>query len=260
MARDRVPAGIVPSWRRCLRPASLVSICDNTRPASHAASATWPDSTRPRFKPTSSTSATTAAASPRRADGKTVFVSGALAGRTGHGEADRALAHFDEARRSKCCRLRRTGSTPRCPHFGTCGGCALQHLAEDKQILAKQRVLLENLERIGHVAPQTVLPPLTDAAWGYRRKGRFSVRRVEKKDKTLVGFRERDPRFVADLRDLPHRDPADRRAHRGAGDAGRWPGGAQRHPADRIHRRRCTPDRAGVPPPAAACPKAIAPR
>src|SRR3546814_1220801 len=88
---------------------------------------------------------------------------------------------------------------PRCPHFGTCGGCALQHLAESKQILAKQRVLLENLERIGHVAADSLLPPLTDVAWGYRRKGRFSVRRVEKKGKTLVGFRERDPRFVADL-------------------------------------------------------------
>src|SRR5690606_16906989 len=70
---------------------------------------------------------------------------------------------------------------------------------ESKQILAKQRVLAENLERIGHVAPEAMLPPLTDAAWGYRRKGRFSVRRVEKKGKTLVGFRERDPRFVADL-------------------------------------------------------------
>jgi 23S rRNA (uracil1939-C5)-methyltransferase len=49
------------------------------------------------------------------------------------------------------------------------------------------------------VSPESVLQPLTDAAWGYRRKGRFSVRRVEKKGKTLVGFRERDPRFVADL-------------------------------------------------------------
>lgn len=88
---------------------------------------------------------------------------------------------------------------PRCPHFGVCAGCVLQHLAEDKQILAKQRVLLENLERIGHVTPQSVLPPLTGDNWGYRRKGRFSVRRVEKKDKTLVGFRETDPRFVADL-------------------------------------------------------------
>src|SRR3546814_2110177 len=53
---------------------------------------------------------------------------------------------------------------PRCPHFGTCGGCALQHLAESKQILAKQRVLLENLERIGHVAADSLLPPLTDVA------------------------------------------------------------------------------------------------
>src|SRR4029078_5657773 len=84
-------------------------------------------------------------------------------------------------------------------HFGTCGGCALQHLEEAQQTHPKQRVLLENLERIGHVVPETVLPPLTDMAWGYRRKGRFSVRRVEKKEKTLVGFREQDPRFVADL-------------------------------------------------------------
>ncbi len=75
----------------------------------------------------------------------------------------------------------------------------MQHLAEDQQIIVKQRVLMENLQRIGHVAPETVLPPLVDRAWGYRRKGRFSVRRVEKKDKTLVGFRETDPRFVADI-------------------------------------------------------------
>ena len=54
---------------------------------------------------------------------------------------------------------------------------------------------------LGHVAPERILAPLTDAQWGYRRKGRFSVRRVEKKDKTLVGFRETDPRFVADIRE-----------------------------------------------------------
>src|SRR3546814_365556 len=67
------------------------------------------------------------------------------------------------------------------------------------QTCALPILLLENLERIGHVAADNLLPPLTDVAWGYRRKGRFSVRRVEKKGKTLVGFRERDPRFVADL-------------------------------------------------------------
>jgi 23S rRNA (uracil1939-C5)-methyltransferase len=75
----------------------------------------------------------------------------------------------------------------------------LQHLEESRQIAAKQGVLLENLRRIGHVEAGRVLPPLSDAAWGYRRKGRFSVRYVEKKGKTVVGFRETNPRFVADL-------------------------------------------------------------
>lgn len=135
----------------------------------------------------------------RRGDGKAVFVSGALPGERVMAKQTRRSRSFDEAVTLEVLQPSADRVAPRCPHFGTCGGCVLQHLAEDRQIAAKQRVLLENFERIGHVAPETVLPPLTDAAWGYRRKGRFSVRRVEKKDKTLVGFREQDPRFVADL-------------------------------------------------------------
>jgi len=90
-------------------------------------------------------------------------------------------------------------TTPRCIHFGVCGGCALQHLAPAAQIAAKQRVLAENFERIGKVAPERWLDPLTSEPWGYRRKGRLSVKWVAKKDKALVGFREDNPRFVADL-------------------------------------------------------------
>jgi 23S rRNA (uracil1939-C5)-methyltransferase len=131
--------------------------------------------------------------------GKTVFVTGALPGEKVLVQQTGRQRAFDEARTLEVLHASPERVPPRCAHFGTCGGCALQHLDEAQQIHAKQRVLLENLERIGHVAPGEVLPPLTDAAWGYRRKGRFSVRRVEKKDKTLVGFREQDPRFVADL-------------------------------------------------------------
>ncbi|MGN6513720.1 MAG: 23S rRNA (uracil(1939)-C(5))-methyltransferase RlmD [Lysobacteraceae bacterium] len=131
--------------------------------------------------------------------GKTVFVSGALPGERVLVQQTGRQRAFDEARTLEVLQASPDRVAPRCAHFGTCGGCALQHLDEARQIHAKQRVLLENLERIGHVAPERVLEPLTDAAWGYRRKGRFSVRRVEKKDKTLVGFREQDPRFVADL-------------------------------------------------------------
>lgn len=131
--------------------------------------------------------------------GKTVFVSGALPGETVSVQQTARSRHFDEARTLEVLQASADRVPPRCPHFGTCGGCVLQHLAEDRQIAYKQQVLLDNLQRIGHVAPAAVLPPLRGEAWGYRRKGRFSVRRVEKKDKTLVGFREQDPRFVADL-------------------------------------------------------------
>ena len=134
-----------------------------------------------------------------RRDGKAVFVSGALPGERVMAEQTAKNRHFDEARTLDVLEASPDRVTPRCPHFGTCGGCVLQHLDETRQIEAKQRVLLENLERIGHVTPKAVLPPLTGASWGYRRKGRFSVRRVNKKDRTLVGFREQDPRFVADL-------------------------------------------------------------
>ena len=131
--------------------------------------------------------------------GKAIFIAGALPGETVIATQTARHRHFDEARTLEVLTASPDRVPARCPHFGVCGGCALQHLDEAKQIHAKQRVLMENFERIGHVVPERVLEPLTDAAWGYRRKGRFSVRRVEKKDKTLVGFREQDPRFVADL-------------------------------------------------------------
>ncbi len=131
--------------------------------------------------------------------GKVTFISGALPHETVMAEQTGKSRHFDEARTVEVLTASPHRVTPRCPHFGVCAGCVLQHLEESQQIVAKQRVLMDNLERIGHVNPGTVLPPLVGDSWGYRRKGRFSVRRVEKKDKTLVGFREQDPRFVADL-------------------------------------------------------------
>jgi len=134
-----------------------------------------------------------------RLDGKTVFVAGALVGETVRVKQTGRNRHFDEAETLEVLKASPDRVTPRCPHFGVCAGCVLQHLAVDQQITAKHKVLMENLTRIGHVEPAHVLEPLSDAAWGYRRKGRFSVRFVEKKGRTVVGFRETNPRFVAEL-------------------------------------------------------------
>nr|MBP7466566.1 TRAM domain-containing protein [Pseudoxanthomonas sp.] len=95
----------------------------------------------------------------RREDGKAVFVAGALPGETVLAEPTARSRRFDEARTLEVLAASPERVPPRCPHFGTCGGCVLQHLAQDRQIVAKQQVLLENLERIGKVAPGRVLEP-----------------------------------------------------------------------------------------------------
>lgn len=88
---------------------------------------------------------------------------------------------------------------PACPNFGVCGGCSLQHMSIDAQVARKQAALLQHLEVTGQVKPEEIYPPLTGHPWSYRRKARLSVRDVAAKGRVLVGFRERDGRFVADM-------------------------------------------------------------
>ncbi|MFO1427173.1 MAG: hypothetical protein U1F11_09385 [Steroidobacteraceae bacterium] len=88
---------------------------------------------------------------------------------------------------------------PRCAHFGTCGGCALQHLAPAAQLAAKRTELADALERIGRVQPQSWLAPLEGPSWGYRRRARLGAKYVSKRGRVLVGFRERAKPYVAAL-------------------------------------------------------------
>jgi 23S rRNA (uracil1939-C5)-methyltransferase len=143
-----------------------------------------------------------------RLDGKAVFVTGALAGERVLARRQRRQRQFDEAELVEVLVRSPDRVDPPCRHFGTCGGCALQHLAGPAQIVAKQKTLLDNLERIGEVTPARVLPPLTGAHLGYRRRGRLSVKWVAKKGKVLVGFRETNGRYVADLESCPVAHPA----------------------------------------------------
>lgn len=140
-------------------------------------------------------------------EGKTVFVADALPGERVRATLSRRHRDFDEARAEDILVASQDRVEPRCPHFGVCGGCVLQHLAPAAQIAAKQNVLAQNFARIGHVEPARWLEPLTSDTWGYRRRARLSVKHVPKKGKVLVGFRERDPRFVADLAHCDVLDP-----------------------------------------------------
>ncbi len=134
-----------------------------------------------------------------RVDGKAWFVSDALPGERVSVRRTRPHRHYDEAELICVEQASVDRVEPRCPHFGTCGGCVLQHMAAAAQIDAKQRVLAENFSRIGKLEPDRWLPPLHSDSWGYRRRGRLSARFVLAKNRLLLGFRERNGKFVADL-------------------------------------------------------------
>jgi len=138
-----------------------------------------------------------------RVDGKAIFVSGALVGERVIARLTAKHRQFDEAEVVEVLSASPDRVAPGCAHFGVCGGCALQHLAPAAQIAAKQQTLLDNLSRIGDVAPKRILDPLQGEPWGYRRRGRLSVRHVEKKGRVLVGFRETNGKYVADLARCP---------------------------------------------------------
>lgn len=132
-------------------------------------------------------------------DGKVVFVEGALPGEHVRAETVRSKDSYDKARMTELVQRSSQRAEPPCPNFGNCGGCAMQHLEPAAQVAVKQRVLEDSLAHIGKVKPNQVLPPLHGPYWGYRYRARFSTRFVPKKGGVLVGFREKNGRYVVDM-------------------------------------------------------------
>jgi 23S rRNA (uracil1939-C5)-methyltransferase len=134
-----------------------------------------------------------------RLDGKTVFVEGALPGETVEYASFQRKPSYELARTLHVLKPSGDRVTPRCPHFGVCGGCSMQHLDPAAQVAAKQRVLENNLWHLGKIKAEQIYAPIYGNPWGYRYRARLSVRLVQKKGGILVGFHEKKSSFIADM-------------------------------------------------------------
>ena len=134
-----------------------------------------------------------------RVDGKVIFVSGALPGEVVRFSFRPHKRKHDEGNLIEVLKPSADRIEAKCKHYGVCGGCSFMHLTSEKQIEEKQKVLIDGLEHIGKVKSNEILPPLTTHPWGYRRKARLGVKYVFKKEKVLVGFRERSAPYLAEL-------------------------------------------------------------
>lgn len=134
-----------------------------------------------------------------------MFIEGALPSELVSANVHRKKSSFEQATLLAIHRESSQRVRPGCPHFGlhagACGGCKMQHLHIGAQVAVKQRVLEDNLWHLGKVKAETMLRPIEGPAWGYRDRGRLSVRYVRKKGEVLVGFHERKSRYVADMRE-----------------------------------------------------------
>lgn len=142
-----------------------------------------------------------------RHDGKVVFITDALPGEHVQYMRTRKKASMDEGALHAVLNASPDRVTPKCPHFGLCGGCSLQHLSPQAQLRFKQAQMLDNLRRIGGVEPEELAAPLTGPLWGYRRRARLTVKDVPAKERVLVGFRERGKPYVAVLEACEILDP-----------------------------------------------------
>ncbi|MGD0961096.1 MAG: 23S rRNA (uracil(1939)-C(5))-methyltransferase RlmD [Methylomonas sp.] len=134
-----------------------------------------------------------------RVDGKVVFIDEALPGE--QVEFVYTDSHKDYAEGKVVNLLTRAEYRikPACAHFGSCGGCSFQHVADAEQIKLKEELLKEQFARIGKLQIPVIWEALTGPHWGYRSKARMGVKFVAKKGKVLVGFRERRHPYLAEI-------------------------------------------------------------
>ncbi|MGR8934862.1 MAG: 23S rRNA (uracil(1939)-C(5))-methyltransferase RlmD [Gammaproteobacteria bacterium] len=133
------------------------------------------------------------------AGGKAVFIDDAMPGETVEFVYTDSRRDYAEGRVLKLLSRSEQRVEARCRHYGVCGGCSFQHVAPGEQIRFKQRLLVEQFARIGKIAIPELWEPLQGPHWGYRHKARLGVKYVVKKEKVLIGFRERRNSFLADI-------------------------------------------------------------
>ncbi|WP_316570141.1 23S rRNA (uracil(1939)-C(5))-methyltransferase RlmD [Neobacillus sp. YIM B06451] len=118
-----------------------------------------------------------------------VFVPGALPGEEVVVEATKINPKFAEARIKKIRKKSPYRVAPPCPVFEQCGGCQLQHLKYERQLVEKRDIVLQSLERHTKLKLEEIdVRPMIgmEDPWAYRNKSSFQVG-VEK-GKVLAGL------------------------------------------------------------------------
>lgn len=108
--------------------------------------------------------------------GRIVFVPYAIAGEEVRVEIVEAKKDYARARVVELVTPSPARVTPRCPHFGTCGGCQWQHIAYPAQLQFKTDIVREQFARVGKLMEVPIQPIVgMDEPWYYRNNVQFQL-------------------------------------------------------------------------------------
>ncbi len=109
--------------------------------------------------------------------GAAVFVPGGLPGELVEAQVIERKRNFARAGLLQVLEPAPARIDPPCPHFmAGCGGCEWQHAAYDAQLGYKQRILVDQLERLGKLPNLPLLPPVpSPLEFRYRNVAEFHL-------------------------------------------------------------------------------------
>jgi 23S rRNA (uracil1939-C5)-methyltransferase len=111
-----------------------------------------------------------------RDNGKAIFALYAMPGDVAEVELTEDKGRFARARIVRLITPAAERITPRCKHFGVCGGCHWQHIPYALQLEYKAQIVREQLQRIGGLNNPPVLPAMgADEPWHYRNNIQFHI-------------------------------------------------------------------------------------
>jgi 23S rRNA (uracil1939-C5)-methyltransferase len=89
---------------------------------------------------------------------------------------------------------------PPCVHYKRCGGCDLQHLEYDQQVVFKQQRVARELSRQGIEIKHWDTPLIAkDQQWHYRRRARLGIRYNKSNQEVSIGFRESQSKHLTNI-------------------------------------------------------------
>ena len=123
-----------------------------------------------------------------KADGYTLFVKDAVIGDIIKAKVIKAKKTYGYARLMEIITPSKDRVEPVCPVARQCGGCQIQQMSYSAQLKYKQKLVRDNLARIGGITDCEVLPVIgMENPFNYRNKAQYPVGR-NKDGKVVIGF------------------------------------------------------------------------